>query len=303
MTPTRQLITRRGTIRLPAYFPVTTFGDRYPLDRLIRPYLGRLAPGVMVSYHYAKLIDEPLAVPLLVDSGGFASLAAGSRVVAERGLGVLEVCRDGRSERVHPRDVLELQEQVADVAFTLDFPVPPGTGQKEAKARQKQTIANALWAAANRRRKDLPLYACVQGWDARSARACAADYRGGGFDGIAVGGLVPRARDTAAVFGILDAVRDAIGDLPLHAFGLGSPSLVAELFRRGVDSVDSSSHVKLAAEGKLWSCPEVRVDDPSPLERLHLALYNLAAATQRALPLSVHPRLAPASLLPAGSPR
>src|SRR5262245_66295583 len=119
----RQLVTRRGTIRYPAYFPVTTFGEKYPLDRLIQPYLSRLAPGVLVSAHYARQMGQPLRVPMLVDSGGFASLLEGSRVLGEGKLGVLEVTRDGCTERTQPRDLLELQEQVADVAFTLDFAI------------------------------------------------------------------------------------------------------------------------------------------------------------------------------------
>jgi helicase len=75
MKPTpRELVTRRGVIRFPAYVPVTTFGDKYPLDKLVQPYLPRLAQAVMVSFHYARQMSEPLRLPLLVDSGGFASL-------------------------------------------------------------------------------------------------------------------------------------------------------------------------------------------------------------------------------------
>jgi hypothetical protein len=36
---TRTLSTRAGTIKFPAYIPVTTFGNKYQLDNLIRPYL------------------------------------------------------------------------------------------------------------------------------------------------------------------------------------------------------------------------------------------------------------------------
>src|SRR5947209_7996459 len=170
---TRTLTTRRGPIRLPAYFPVTTFGEKYPLDGLLQPYLPRLAPGVMVSYHYARKMTQPPRLPLLVDSGGFASLFEGARVRSVRGVGVLEVARDDTTETIHPRDVLDLQEATADVAFTLDFPVPPGTGLAEARRRQELTVANAHWALANRRRRDLPLFACVQAWDVSSARECA----------------------------------------------------------------------------------------------------------------------------------
>src|SRR5262249_46230539 len=152
-----------------------------------------------------------------------------------------------------PREVLDLQELIADVAFTLDFPIPPGMNAVEAAKRLDLTVANAHWALANRRRRDLILFACVQAWDATSARACARAYSGTAFDGFAIGGLVPRSRDLETVLAIVEAVREEIGDRPLHVFGLGKPEIVAALFKAGVDSVDSTAHIKLAADGRLWS--------------------------------------------------
>src|SRR5262249_31946361 len=151
----------------------TTFGEKYPLDDLVRPYLPRLAQAVMVSFHYARKMKERPALPLLIDSGGFASLFQSAKVKAVRGLGVLETLNNETTESLHPIDVLEFQESHADVAFTLDFPIPPSMDLTEARRRNKLTVANARWALENRRRKDMPLYACVQGWDTESYRACA----------------------------------------------------------------------------------------------------------------------------------
>lgn len=286
-TTPRQLLTRSGVIPLPAYVPVTTFGGKYPLDDLVRPYLPRLASAAMVSWHFAKQMDRRPNLPLFVDSGGFAALFQGSKVRLRNGLGVLETKGDGdETEVITPRGVLDLQEKIADVAFTLDFPVPPGLSKRESNRRKKLTIANALWALDNRRRKDLLLFGCIQCWDADSARDTARSYKDAGFDGIAIGGLVPRARDLALVTAIVSAIRDEIPDLPLHAFGLGKPSIVTQLFKLGVDSVDSSSYLKLAASGKLWNQPNVHVSDPTPMDRMHLAICNLAAATQTTMPLS-----------------
>ncbi len=254
MSPTsRRLTTRRGVIHYPTYIPVTTFGGKYPLDGLLRPYLPRLAQAAMVSFHYARQIDEPPRMPLLVNSGGFASLFERARVVAESGLGVIEIEAEEKVERVHPRDVLDLQHKVADVAFTLDFPIPPGMAPPEARQRQELTIANAHWALANRRRRDLPLFAVVQGWDAASARDCARAYAGAGFEGVAIGGMVPRARDLPLVLSIVDAVRAEVGDLPLHVFGLGRPDLVEALFRAGVDSVELE---RIRADGRRGAAVE-----------------------------------------------
>jgi helicase len=286
----RELRTRNGLVRLPAYVPVTTFGGKYPLDDLVRPYLPRLADAMMVSFHYARQMKEEPRLPLLVDSGGFASLLSDTRIGVEGGLGILDVPADEATERIHPRDVLELQERIADVAFTLDFPVPPGMDEKEARRRQELTIANAHWALANRRRRDLLLFACVQAWDAESARDCARAYSRAAFDGVAIGGLIPRARDRQLVFAIIEAVREELGDQPLHVFGLGKPEIVAELFEARIDSVDSSSYVQLAADGRLWGRSDFRIDDPSVTDRLHLALCNLATATGCAIPLSAFRR-------------
>ena len=266
---------------------MTTFGGKYPLDDLVRPYLARLASAVMVSFHYARQIRESMpALPLFVDSGGFASLFSGAQVVSSGQLGMVSIERDGNMENIHPREVLQLQEKIADVAFTLDFPIPPGMERGEAHRRLELTIANAHWALANRRRKDLPLFACVQAWDVPSARECARAYADAPFDGVAIGGLVPRAHNLTEVVRIVEAVREEIGDRPLHVFGLGKPESAEALYAAGVDSVDSSSYVQLAADGRLWGNPGYRIEDPSPTDRLHLALCNLATATGRALPLS-----------------
>jgi helicase len=280
------LNTAHGPIRLPAYVPVTTFGEKYPLDDLVRPYLPRLAPAVMVSFYYAQQMKERPSLPLLIDSGGFASLFQNAKVNAVGGLGVLETSSDEKTETLHPRDVLEFQERHADIAFTLDFPIPPSTDHDEARRRNTLTVANARWALENRRRRDMLLYACVQGWDIESYQACATEYGALRFDGIAIGGLVPRVSDLEEVLRIIDAVRSAVPNKPLHVFGLGKPGIVEALFARGVQTVDSSSYIKLAADGKLWGQPSVHLTDASPTERLHLALCNLAMAAQRALPLS-----------------
>jgi helicase len=242
----------------------------------------------MVSLYYVRHMqpEERPPLPLMIDSGGFASLFARARVVRTHGLGVLQLPKGDAVETLHPREVLELQERLADIALSLDFPIPPNTAHREGRRRQQLTIANAHWALANRRRRDLPLYAVVQAWDAESARECARAYATASFDGIAIGGLVPRARDLQMVCAIVEAVRQEIGERPLHVLGLGKPEMVEQLFHLGVDSVDSSAYVQLAADGRLWSHPTYRGADLSLTDRLHLALCNLATATGRALPLS-----------------
>ena len=65
-------------------------------------------------------------------------------------------------EQLTPWEVLDFQEKHADIAFTLDFPIPPKTEAQERQKRHALTIANALWALRNRRRKEMRLYAVIQ---------------------------------------------------------------------------------------------------------------------------------------------
>lgn len=289
MSRPAQLDTRRGVIRLPAYVPVTTFGGKYPLDDLLRPYLPRLADAVMISYHYARQAreEELPDLPRLVDSGGFASLFERARVVEEGGLGIIEVITDDGIDRIHPRDVLDLQERIADIAFPLDFPIPPATQRSLAEKRLSLTLANARWALDNRRRRDLAMFGCVQGWDVASYTACATSLVEMGYEGVAIGGLVPRAGDRPLVTAVVRAVRAVAGDHPVHVFGIGSPDLVALVYEAGADSVDSSAWVKAAADGRLWGSSRAIPADLSVAERLHVALCNLAIVRGRALPLGM----------------
>lgn len=274
----KELKTRRGTIQFPAYIPVTTYGNRYPLDKLIRPYLPRLAQAMMVSWSYAPRADEDINLPLLLDSGGFACLFDGAKIEKRGPISVLKVPsrdKEGETEVIHPRKVLELQEEIADVAFTLDFPSPPGLSKRQSERRRRLTIDNAIWAAQNRRNREMKLYGCIQAWDAESAGKSAREYVSVGFDGIAIGGLVPRARDAGLVDSIVSAVREEIPDLPLHCFGLGKPETVTRLFELGVDSVDSSSYVKSAANGESWFAANRASEDISSTARMLIALRNL----------------------------
>lgn len=290
MKTQRSLLTEHGTLVFPLFIPVTTFGKKYPLDGLIRPYLPRLAQAVLVSYHYAKqmAVNERPQIPLMVDSGGFASLFDNTRLIEKEGLGILEISGENGIEEITPCSVLDFQEEVADIAFTLDFPIPPQleSNREEADRRLSLTVQNALWALENRRRKTMPLFASIQAWDEESARKSARSLAGKGFDGFALGGMVPRLQNFKKVLSIVRTIREEIGQTPLHVFGIGKPELISVLFRIGVDSVDSSSYVKYAAQGMLWGKETTVILDPSPMDRLHLALSNLAMATGTSLPLS-----------------
>lgn len=239
----RELQTEHGTITFPVFMPVTTYGGRFPLDVVVRPYLDRIAPAVMVSYHYAKSMkkENRPRVPLFIDSGGFASLFKGSEMVRT---GDCVSIRTKEGNVIDPSEVLRFQMEKADIGATVDFIIPPGLDVKEARRRQDATICNALWAVRQPRRKGFRLYASVQAWDASSAHRIMKKLAQYSFDGFALGGMVPRVRDPEKIVNIVRAIRKVEMNRPLHVFGIGQPALVKRLFVEGVDSTDSSSYLK-----------------------------------------------------------
>ena len=240
------VMTQHGEITFPAFMPVTTFGDKYPLDRLVRPYLRRLSPCLMVSYHYALKMQERPNMPLFIDSGGFASLFDGAEIIEQGEYGCIKT-RDG--ETITPDDVLTLQEEQADIGATLDFIITPGMDLSEARRRQEMTIRNARYAL-KRHSRDMMLFASLQCWDAASATRCAETYAKAGFQGIAIGGMVPRLKNPAYIEAIVRAVRGAAPHCLIHVFGIGSEKLIPTLIRAGADSFDSSSYVRSAVDAQ-----------------------------------------------------
>ncbi len=291
-SPAGKIITTgRGDIYTPCFIPVTTFGPAYPLDGLLRPYLPRFAQAIMVAAFYARQMpaDYRSRIPVCVDSGGFASLFENSRIGWSEtdGFGYIEVAGDDGVERTTAADVLLLQEKVADIGYTLDAIVTPETPLAEARRRIDFTIRNAQWAKAHSHNSGLKLFASLQCVDAFSAGESTREYVRLGFEGIAIGGMVPRLKDLPSVLEIVETVRSFAGDdMPIHVFGVGKPEIMAQVISAGADMCDSSSYVKAAAEGKSWLYPEHHIDGLSVTERALVALENLSAACGQPAPVT-----------------
>lgn len=244
---TRCLETSRGILKFPCFFPVTTFGGKYPLDDLVRPYLARLSQGVMVSHFYAQEMKKSQRpnLPLFIDSGGFASFFEGSRI---DDYGEVAVIRTKDGAEIDPAAVLAFQEGHADIGATLDFLIPPNLNLTEAQRRQELTIKNAIWALKHRANRKMRLFASLQAWDRESALRITKALAAHNFDGFALGGMVPRVQQPRVIFEIVNAIREVDDLRPLHVFGIGSPGLLRSLLNRGVDSADSSSFLQNAAK-------------------------------------------------------
>lgn len=237
----KEFRTKHGTITFPTFMPVTTFGDKYPLDKMVQPYLKRTSQCLMVSHYYAQQMKKRPNMPIFIDSGGFAGLFESSEIVEYDDYACIKT-KDG--EEINPLDVLHFQIQNADIGATLDFIIPPGLDEAECIRRQNLTIKNALYAQKHNIVGELILYASLQCWDEASARRCAKIYADAGFVGIAIGGLVPRAKDLEYMKNTVRAVREEAPNCAIHVFGIGNTNVIPKLIEAGADSFDSSSYVR-----------------------------------------------------------
>ncbi|MBD2075405.1 hypothetical protein H6F86_16180 [Phormidium sp. FACHB-592] len=294
-TPT-ELVTRKGTVPLPLYLPTLSLG-RFVLDKHVLPYLlPDLAPGVMVSQRYVAYLEAPFAQSLWLDSGAYALLSVEQATWSTglQGLGQISLppsqCKHAGCDQLHPKQVLDAQEALAEVGFTLDIPIPPECSAQEASQRLAVTLKNAAWALRHKQRKDLKLFASLPFYNLQQAQQTAKTYaqmylNGKQFDGIAVGGLVPHLADEALLLAIVKTVRENAPGLPIHLFGVGEPALCHQLFAAGATSTDSPTFLTRAARGQRWGS-EAAMSEPSLYEKVHLALMNLAEGQQSTLPFS-----------------
>ena len=241
----REIRTKHGTISFPTFMPVTTFGDKYPLDKMVQPYLKRTSQCLMVSHYYAQEMKKRPNMPIFIDSGGFAGLFEGTEIVEYDDYACIKT-KEG--EKMNPLDVLHFQIKNADIGATLDFIIPPGLDEAECIRRQNLTIKNAFYAQKHNIIGDLVLFASLQCWDEKSARYCAKVYAEAGFAGIAIGGMVPRSKDKEYIKNTVRVVREEAPDCVIHVFGCGNTDLIPELIDAGADSFDSSSYVRTAVE-------------------------------------------------------
>jgi helicase len=294
--------TREGEVTLPCYLPLTTFGRKMQLDDYIRPYVPRLAQGVITrapDLEEARMDDVrwEMKVPLFLKAGGNLLLEEQVEVVEKRGLGYLEVNssedRNGflsglgsqNERRLHPRGVIGLQEEVAEVAFTLGFPIPASTSEEEARRRQRLTVENARWTLENCRRGDLPIFAELQGWDLASYRECAEVLSEEEFDGFSVGEHATAGTEELSLEDVIEVVEEEVGDRPIHVSEIGSTKRPDKIEDVGGSSIGSDSYAMAAHEGVVWG-REQEIKSPSHESKMRSAVWNLAIGTGQPLPIS-----------------
>lgn len=200
--------------------------------------------------HYNGALGLDYRAPLFVDSGGYLWLVGPPPILRAYGLEKpLEVFRLG----------LDLVDAPGDRVTPLDYPIPPGLSEAEARRRMRGTLDNALEALrflardpkGERVRLVLPVHGRTPEEAAAFAQKALRRVRKEGLAhllwGLGLGSMVPlrKAHRAPEIVHFARAVREAAPELPLHVFGV-TGLLVPFLLQAGATSFDSAGYVQKA---------------------------------------------------------
>jgi tRNA-guanine family transglycosylase len=235
----KTVTTAHGSIETPALLPVSaaSYGiwDLWIENEFPPPW--ELAQGTILSLYHILRYKRKDAIrregihkilktkkPIIIDSGGFQYMK--------------------KSAELEQEFVLQYQEDAGcDIGITFDYPIAPKLSPEEKKRRMNESINNANRALKLRKNEEMMLYSAVHGHNPADIAAYLAGLDDG-FEGYAVGSLVPKKRDYETLIRVVSTAKK---DKPLHVFGItGFPALFA-LSYLGVETFDSWTYLVAAA--------------------------------------------------------
>jgi len=189
--------------------------------------------------------------PLFVDSGGFKFLHNDGFDGADFHL------------EIDQKTALDIQRQLgADVIINLDRPIAPDDSYEERMEKARQTgenIAEFLrlsqdYQAARYLSVHGYNYAMIDSFLSEVFDIIGPEISRRAFDGIALGGLVPKKDNKQELITAVSECRQVLddrgfGDLPFHVLGI-SNSAIPLLIALGVDTFDSMAYLHAAVNGK-----------------------------------------------------
>jgi len=257
----------RGTVELPAFMPVGTYGTvKGMLPRDIQAsgaqiILGNtfhlmLRPGTKVVQQHGDLHDFiQWPGPILTDSGGFQVFSLGqTRKISEEGVAFRSPV-DGSAVWLDPESSIEVQRQLgADIVMIFDECTPYPASEQQALDSMQLSLR---WAKRSKQAHgDSPaaLFGIVQGGMYPQLRERSlAGLEAIGFDGYAVGGLSV-GEPKAEMIGVLNAIGPKLPvNKPRYLMGVGKPQDIVEAVVRGIDMFDCVMPTRNARNGHLFT--------------------------------------------------
>jgi queuine tRNA-ribosyltransferase len=262
-----ELITHHGVIPTPVFLPVgsqATVRTLTPQEIketgfdmvLANTYHLYLRPGIEVirklgGLHRFMAWDGAL----LTDSGGYQvfSLAPFCKV-SDEGVAFRSHI-DGSQHFLTPELAIQYQEALgADIIMALDECVAYGDTPARVQKAMERTHRWAERCLKAQKRKDLALYAIVQGGMSPELREkSAAGLTALNFPGYAIGGLsVGEPKDVT--FSLVTLTASLLPpEKPRYLMGVGSPEDIVEGVARGTDIFDCALPTRVARNGAIFT--------------------------------------------------
>ena len=282
-----RLVTRHGTVELPAFMPVGTQGS---VKGIPVAWLREIGTQMVLANTYHLMLrpgaDRIAALgglqrftawegPMLTDSGGFQVYSLGESVqVTDRGA-VFRSHIDGRTIAWRPEDAMEVQAKLgSDIAMVLDDVVRLPAPADRIEQAMWRSVA---WAA---RCRDVPApphqvrFGIVQGGlDLDLRRACTERLVALDFAGYAIGGLSvgePPEQMHAIVRASAPWLPE---DRPRYLMGVGRPEDLLVAIGAGIDLFDcvlptrnGRNATAFTTRGIVRLRNRCHADDPRPLD-------------------------------------
>ena len=228
------LKTEHGLLNLPAYFPAVRFRNYDPFHSFIQRYKEQF-PTLMINACDLKSARTPEG---LRERGIHKFLEFDGIVFCDGG---------GFSKYSQPytqRQIFRVQDQLgADIASTLDYPVYLRKTW-HCRDRIARSAKNAVQMRKIVERSSFLIYASVHGRSSTEIINLVSYLeKHGGFDGYAIGSLVPLKGRIRHIIRILLKLRTTVPNKPIHVYGLAGLALFLILYYLGIDSVDSHGYL------------------------------------------------------------
>ncbi|WP_254523978.1 tRNA-guanine transglycosylase [Natrinema caseinilyticum] len=194
---------------------------------------------------------EPFNGVVFADSGGF------------KFLNNAEIDGSNFEVKMNQEAVYNIQKALgSDIIVNLDHPIAPGDSHSERVEKAEQTAANIHEFLSLTRDFEGAQYLTLHGYNYSMmtefldvvTNEVPLGVLQEGFDGIALGSLVPKKDNRDALITAVTDCREVMNDWgfedwPLHVLGIASRAIPI-LTALGADSFDSSTHLHNAINGK-----------------------------------------------------
>lgn len=196
-------------------------------------------------------IFEPFEGVVFADSGGF------------KFLNNAEIDGSDFEEEMNQETVYQIQKQLGgDIIVNLDHPIAPDDSHRERIEKAEQTAENIQMFLSLTHDFGGAQYLTLHGYNYSMINeylnvitdSVPQGVLHEGFDGIALGSLVPKKDNRGALIQAVTECREVMAewgmeDWPLHVLGISSRSIPI-LAALGADSFDSSTYLHNAINGK-----------------------------------------------------